>query len=61
MEYGILVDKHNGYLIYQDGDKFTITTKKHEVVGTSNCLEGAYVVASLGQKEIKNIFKRRKR
>lgn len=61
MTYGILIKEHNGYEIYHENGKYTIVNKNGDVVGTSNCIEGACVVASLGKQGVKDIFKRRKR
>lgn len=56
MTYGILIEKHNGYKIYHENGTYTIVDKKGDVIGTSNCIEGAYVVASLGKKGVNDIF-----
>lgn len=59
-KYGVLVDRHNGCEIYQENGKYTIVNHG-DVVGTSNCIEGAYVVASLGKQGVKDVFNRRKK
>lgn len=60
MNYGTFINEHNGYEIYQDGDKFYIVSPKGDLLGTSNCIEGAYVVASLGKQGVKDVFKKKK-
>ena len=58
MNYGILVAEHNGNKIYQDNDTFYVINKKGDVVGTSNCLNGAQIVSCLGKSGIKKLFKK---
>ena len=60
MDYGILVQKHNGHEIYQNGDKFYVVTKSGCLIGTSNSIEGACIVASLGKSGCDDLFKKKR-
>ena len=58
MNYGILVAKHNGNEIYQDNETFYVVDKHGELIGKSNCLNGAQIVSCLGKKEMNKLFKK---
>ena len=56
----ILVEEYNGHKIYQDGDKFIVTDKNLKTVGTSNCIVGARIVASLGKQGCDDLFPKKR-
>lgn len=58
--HGVLVKEHHGHKIYQDADKFYVTDKDDNIVGTSNCLEGALIVASLGKQGCNDLFPKKR-
>ena len=57
-DYGIFIQEHNGYEIYQDNDKFYVCKNDGELIGTSNNIIGACIVASLGKRGTKDVFKK---